>query len=144
MALRFLQRVFRGKQSPSSNPSSKPPSLPSPPKSAGVDFGWPSADPDDSPRDRGGSDYLQDFLYNGMVLFVDSSWTEYGRWHRDREELEIGFKDGHVAFYGDCDEETARSFAEAPSKGKWLWANCHASFAGDGRHWNHSRPYRHK
>lgn len=112
-------------------------------KTGGVNFGWPSADPDDRKREYGDGSYLEDFLYNGMVLWVDSSWVESARYARDREELEIVFKDGWAAYYGECDIELARDFAETDSKGKWIHKNCKEGYQSDGKHWIHSRSYRH-
>lgn len=103
------------------------------------DFGTPQ---EGDEREHFGKDVMDDFLARNAVLWVQSSWVSYARYHKDRFELEIGFKDGWTAFYGRCSADLARSFAEAPSKGKWTHTHLKAGYQADGRHWIHTRPYR--
>lgn len=82
-----------------------------------------------------------DFVESGKRLNVSSSWVSYARYDLAMEELEIGFRGGWVEYYR-ASPEVARSFAAAPSKGRWVWENIFGGFQKDGRHWVHKLPRR--
>ncbi len=106
-----------------------------------VDFGTPQAIEGEE-RDYGDGTLLYAFLNQYLVLMVQSSWLQYAKYFPRVEELEIGFRDGWVAVYGNVNQATAAAFAQAPSKGKFMHQTFKASYKEDGRHWNHSHPYR--
>jgi hypothetical protein len=79
------------------------------------------------------------FVRGELALFLDSSWLSYAKYYPLENELEVGILKpvnctGLVA--SQVNEELARSFAAAPSKGSWWWHYVFVAGEGAGRGMN--------
>lgn len=74
-------------------------------------------------RDGGGlsSDQLDDFLHFGEWLPVQSSNVAAAQYDGETEQMTVEFKDGSLYQYQQISLVEARSFAQAGSKGGWVW-----------------------
>jgi len=57
----------------------------------------------------------------GAWMKVSSSNVAGAQWDEDRQVMTLEFRDGSFYEYANCDSGTAESFADAPSKGGWVW-----------------------
>lgn len=67
------------------------------------------------------SQEIEEFVYEGRILFVHSSNVASAQYFPEDEKLQIEYLSGGVWLYGQVTISEAVHFAQAPSKGKWLW-----------------------
>lgn len=53
----------------------------------------------------------------------ESTWVKSIDYDGEKKILTITFRDGFVAHYPDISKEIAQDFANAPSKGRFVWDN---------------------
>lgn len=70
------------------------------------------------------ADEVEGFVYDGELLFVQSSWVASAQYHHADRKLMVEFLNGGAGYYSDVSEEEATEFAKAYSKGKFLWDYC--------------------
>lgn len=61
-----------------------------------------------------------DFMNGEEVRIFTSDWVDRAQWDQENEALTITFDDGHRQAF-PCSYGEAVSFADAPSKGGWIW-----------------------
>jgi hypothetical protein len=74
-------------------------------------------------RQSVGSDEVYEFLMEGAPLFVHSSNVAMAQYYPEDEKLQIEFLNGSAYLYSPVSMELAQKFAEAHSKGIWVWSN---------------------
>jgi len=68
-----------------------------------------------------GSDEIKDFVYNGEILIVHSSNVSSAVYSLADKKLIIEYHSGDVWSYGNINEQEAIGFAQAQSKGGFIW-----------------------
>lgn len=81
---------------------------------------------------------VERFLYRGAVLSVVSSNVDHVEWDHRTSQLIVTYRNGSQYAYENISEGEARSFAEAPSKGTWVWNFLRIKGTKHG----HKKPYR--
>jgi hypothetical protein len=66
---------------------------------------------------------VDEFLWFGELLLVRSSNVAAAQYFPEDEKLMVEFLNGSAYLYAGVGVEEARAFAEADSKGSWLWDN---------------------
>jgi KTSC domain len=94
----------------------------------------------DAPRGTGSdkvipSEEVDAFLDAGEPLFVQSSTIAMAQYHVADEKLMIEFLSGEAWLYSPVSRALAESFANAPSKGTWLFD--HIRVRGEGNQHAH-------
>ncbi len=64
---------------------------------------------------------VEEFVLEGVILFVSSSNVSAMQYHKDEHTLMIEFKDGKAYLYRPISESLAYTFAEVGSKGGAVW-----------------------
>lgn len=83
-------------------------------------------------------DEVEDFLRHGTIFFVNSSNVVSAQYFPDPEfKMLIEFYDGSAYLYSNVSEYEALSFAQAPSKGIWVWDHLRIRGTVTG----HRKPY---
>lgn len=103
------------------------------------DFGTPQKQDGDE-REYFGRDMLGQFLRGELALMVQSSWLESVKYLPGQNAMQVIFKDGHKEIYGDISNGEAKSFATAPSKGKWIHRYVLAGYNKSTGTWFHRKP----
>lgn len=86
-------------------------------------------------RQSVGSKEVEEFLYDGEPLFVHSSNVALAVYHVADEKLNIEYLDGASWMYSPIPFAKAKDFAEAHSKGIWVWDHLRVRGPdGDGHH----------
>lgn len=90
-------------------------------------------------RDGGGlsSDQLDDFLHFGEWLPVQSSNVAAAQYDGETEQMTVEFDDGSFYQYQQVSRQEARAFAQAGSKGIWVWDHLRIRGTRDG----HKKPF---
>jgi KTSC domain len=80
---------------------------------------------------------VDEFLYFGEFLFVQSSNVAVAQYFPEDQKLMVEFLNGSAYLYSGVGVEEARDFAEAPSKGEWIWDHLRKR----GSKWAHRKAY---
>ena len=80
---------------------------------------------------------VEDFLYNEGLLFVNSSNVGAVQYFEQDRKLMVEFLGGSAYLYSNVSLEEAKSFANAQSKGAWVWDNLRVR----GSKTAHRKPY---
>lgn len=66
---------------------------------------------------------VEDFVFNEQPMFVNSSNVNSATYYHDSKKLLVEFGKGERYMYSNISEQEALSFAQAQSKGGWVWSN---------------------
>lgn len=66
-------------------------------------------------------DEVEAFLYNQEPLMVHSTNVSMAQYYIDDQKLMVEFLNGAAYMYSAITEQEALNFAQAPSKGTWIW-----------------------
>ncbi len=80
---------------------------------------------------------VQDFVENEQPLFVNSSNVVMVQYFPEVSKLLVEFKGGTSYLYSQVSKSEALSFAQAQSKGSWVWSNLRVR----GSKTAHRKPY---
>lgn len=80
---------------------------------------------------------VAEFVYEGQPLFVNSSNVAMAQYHKDASKMMVEFLDGSAYLYSNISEAEAISFAQAQSKGIWVWSTLRVR----GSKTAHRKPY---
>lgn len=83
------------------------------------------------------SEEVQDFMENSTPLFVNSSNVVMVQYFPEVNKLLVEFKKGKAYLYSNVSFEDALSFAQAQSKGGWVWDHLRVR----GSKTAHQKPY---
>lgn len=70
-----------------------------------------------------GGNEVYDFVQNQEILFVNSSNLVAAQYFANEKKLMIEYKGGSAYVYNNITEQEAVEFAQAQSKGGWIWSN---------------------
>lgn len=84
-----------------------------------------------------GPEEAEGFLWDGEILFVNSSNVAAAQFHRDAKKLMLEFKNGSAYLYSNVSPDEAQSFIQATSKGGWVWTDLRIRGSKTG----HKKPY---
>ena len=82
-------------------------------------------------------DVVAGFIYDGKVLPVHSTNVTFAQYLHGKEQMIVGFKNGAVYRYSNVSEGEAIEFAQAQSKGLWVWDRLRVR----GSRTAHQKPY---
>lgn len=82
-----------------------------------------------------GADEVADFVYRAQPLFVHSTYMVMGQYFIEEKKFLIEYPDGEIWAYDPVTEEMAIQFAQAQSKGGWVYD--HIRVRGKGNIHNH-------
>lgn len=86
---------------------------------------------------RLGGGEAADFVYLGELLFVHSSNVAAAQYDVYSRTMMVEFKGGAAYLYSDVSEDEAIAFANAQSKGSWVWSVCRIRGTKNG----HKKPF---
>ena len=84
------------------------------------------------------ADQVSRFLYEGAVFPVFSTNVEMAQYDHEKNVLIITFKGGSQYAYSNVSLQEAIGFAQAGSKGGWVWSNLRIR----GTSLGHRKPYK--
>jgi hypothetical protein len=90
--------------------------------------------------ERGAAGEFDDFLNKGKWMAVTSSNVELAAYDLELEILRIQYREGAVYAYQPVSYREALDFAQASSKGKWIWTNLRVR--GKGNFHLHRKQFR--